>query len=224
MPAHPTLASFAFLCQLCLPLRNVLYELWQHKFCYIRLGMCVATIYTATMSWQRCERSDLWPTVLRVKWPHCCWACCRALPHRLLVLLQVMRRIVDDRWPVKYPPYMSPQAKDLIMRLLERKPAKRIGMLQGRAADIKNHKWFAVSSGRQAGHTARCAVRRCIRHGVKRLRLLVLKPACVNAWPGACLQADIGDSHSCLLAAQVLSCMGCLQHRVCGESDGLGTC
>lgn len=55
-----------------------------------------------------------------------------------------MRRIVDERWPVKYPPYMSPAAKDLIMRLLERKPAKRIGMLQGRAADIKNHKWFTV--------------------------------------------------------------------------------
>ncbi|WIA37000.1 hypothetical protein OEZ86_008237 [Tetradesmus obliquus] len=57
--------------------------------------------------------------------------------------MEVMRRIVDDRWPVKYPPYMSPAAKDLIMRLLERKPAKRIGMLQGRTADIKSHKWFA---------------------------------------------------------------------------------
>ncbi|GBF90110.1 cyclic nucleotide dependent kinase [Raphidocelis subcapitata] len=57
--------------------------------------------------------------------------------------MEVMRRIVDERWPVKYPPYMSPAGKDLIMRLLERKPAKRIGMLQGRAADIKNHKWFA---------------------------------------------------------------------------------
>lgn len=61
-----------------------------------------------------------------------------------IAALQVMRRIVDDRWPVKYPPYMSPAAKDLIMRLLERKPAKRIGMLQGRTADIKSHKWFAV--------------------------------------------------------------------------------
>lgn len=57
-----------------------------------------------------------------------------------------MRRIVDERWPVKYPPYMSAAAKDLIMRLLERKPAKRIGMLQGRANDIKQHKWFAVST------------------------------------------------------------------------------
>lgn len=82
----------------------------------------------------------------------------------LLRLLQVMRRIVDDRWPVKYPPYMSPEAKDLIMRLLERKPAKRIGMLQGRAQDIKQHKWFQVrmllpyltSLWAEAGLTVRC--------------------------------------------------------------------
>lgn len=32
--------------------------------------------------------------------------------------------------------------KDLIGRLLERKPARRIGMLNGRAADIKKHRWF----------------------------------------------------------------------------------
>ncbi|PNH07578.1 cGMP-dependent protein kinase 2 [Tetrabaena socialis] len=31
---------------------------------------------------------------------------------------------------------------DLISRLLERKPAKRLGMLNARAMDIKNHKWF----------------------------------------------------------------------------------
>jgi cGMP-dependent protein kinase 2 len=37
---------------------------------------------------------------------------------------------------------MSPAARDLIARLLERKPAKRLGMLQGRAVDIKQHKWF----------------------------------------------------------------------------------
>lgn len=61
--------------------------------------------------------------------------------------MEVMRRIVDDRWPVKYPPYMSPAGRDLIVRLLERKPAKRIGMLQGRANDIKQHEWFRVRGG-----------------------------------------------------------------------------
>ncbi|KXZ52398.1 hypothetical protein GPECTOR_9g442 [Gonium pectorale] len=54
----------------------------------------------------------------------------------------VMRRIVDENYQIKYPPYLSPAAKDLISRLLERKPAKRLGMLNARAADIKNHRWF----------------------------------------------------------------------------------
>lgn len=56
--------------------------------------------------------------------------------------MQVMRRIVDESWQIKYPTYISAPAKDLISRLLERKPARRIGMLQGRANDIKKHKWF----------------------------------------------------------------------------------
>lgn len=54
----------------------------------------------------------------------------------------VMRRIVDENWHFKYPPYLSPPAKDLVGRLLERKPARRLGMLNGRANDIKKHKWF----------------------------------------------------------------------------------
>ncbi|GFR45931.1 hypothetical protein Agub_g7393 [Astrephomene gubernaculifera] len=54
----------------------------------------------------------------------------------------VMRRIVDESYQIKYPPYLSQAAKDLISRLLERKPAKRLGMLNARALDIKNHKWF----------------------------------------------------------------------------------
>lgn len=56
--------------------------------------------------------------------------------------MEVMRRIVDERWPVKYPPYMSDAARDLISRLLERKPVKRLGMLSGKAVDIKKHPWF----------------------------------------------------------------------------------
>ncbi len=41
-----------------------------------------------------------------------------------------MRRIVDDNFAVKFPPYLSPAAKDFVLRLLERKPTKRLGMLQ----------------------------------------------------------------------------------------------
>lgn len=55
----------------------------------------------------------------------------------------VMRRIVDDKFRIVFPPYVSPAARDLILRLLERKPARRLGMLAGRANDIKNHRWFA---------------------------------------------------------------------------------
>jgi len=57
--------------------------------------------------------------------------------------MDIMRRIVDERWPIKYAPYMSPEAKDLVALLLERRPIRRIGCLKGRAADIKNHDWFA---------------------------------------------------------------------------------
>jgi len=69
-------------------------------------------------------------------------------------LMQVMRRIVDAQWQVKYPPYMSAAAKDLIQRLLERKPGRRIGMLMGGAGDIKAHTWFEVN--RLAGSVESC--------------------------------------------------------------------
>ncbi|KAG1669908.1 hypothetical protein FOA52_002434 [Chlamydomonas sp. UWO 241] len=57
--------------------------------------------------------------------------------------MEVMRRIVDERWPIRYAPYMSEEAKDLVSKLLERRPIKRIGCFQGRANDIKKHPWFA---------------------------------------------------------------------------------
>jgi serine/threonine protein kinase len=37
------------------------------------------------------------------------------------------------------PPHLPPQ--DLISRLLERKPTKRLGMLSGGATDVMRHKW-----------------------------------------------------------------------------------
>ena len=33
--------------------------------------------------------------------------------------------------------------QDLLARLLERKPARRLGMLNGLANDVKNHPWFS---------------------------------------------------------------------------------
>jgi cGMP-dependent protein kinase 2 len=49
--------------------------------------------------------------------------------------VQVMRRIVDDTWSITYPPYLSAAAKDLVGRLLERRPARRIGAHPRHAAD-----------------------------------------------------------------------------------------
>ena len=48
--------------------------------------------------------------------------------------VQVMRRIVDDTWQITYPPYVSSTAKDLISKLLERRPARRIGELSVQAS------------------------------------------------------------------------------------------
>ncbi|KAG1676370.1 hypothetical protein FOA52_001165 [Chlamydomonas sp. UWO 241] len=56
--------------------------------------------------------------------------------------MEVMRRIVDERWPIRYAPYSSDEAQDLMAKLLERRPVRRIGCLKGRASDIKAHPWF----------------------------------------------------------------------------------
>ena len=69
--------------------------------------------------------------------------------------MEVMRRIVDERWPIRYAPYMSEESKDLVSRLLERKPVKRIGCFQGRASDIKRHPWFKVSSSTVQAYSRR---------------------------------------------------------------------
>lgn len=37
---------------------------------------------------------------------------------------------------IKFPPYVSPAAKDFVLRLLERKPTKRLGMLQVRVSSV----------------------------------------------------------------------------------------
>mmetsp|Transcript_45545 Transcript_45545/g.144916 ORF Transcript_45545/g.144916 Transcript_45545/m.144916 type:complete len:714 (+) Transcript_45545:249-2390(+) len=56
--------------------------------------------------------------------------------------MAIMRRIVDSNYEVRYPHILSPQAVDLMQRLLERKPARRLGNLAGKAADVKKHPWF----------------------------------------------------------------------------------
>lgn len=50
------------------------------------------------------------------------------------------RRIVKGK--IHYPTSMSTDAKDLIAKLCEVDPTKRLGNLKGRASDVKSHPWF----------------------------------------------------------------------------------
>ena len=56
--------------------------------------------------------------------------------------MEVMRRIVDEHFQIGFPNYLSDAGKDLMTRLLERKPGRRLGMLAGKAEDVKKHAWF----------------------------------------------------------------------------------
>ncbi|GAD94554.1 cAMP-dependent protein kinase type 2 [Paecilomyces variotii No. 5] len=47
------------------------------------------------------------------------------------------------RGKVKYPPYMHPDAVDLLSQLITPDLTKRLGNLHGGSEDVKNHPWFA---------------------------------------------------------------------------------
>ena len=47
------------------------------------------------------------------------------------------------RGKVKYPPYIQPNAQDLLQRLITADLTKRLGNLHGGSQDVKNHPWFA---------------------------------------------------------------------------------
>lgn len=44
---------------------------------------------------------------------------------------------------VKYPPYIHPDAQDLLTRLITPDLTKRLGNLHGGSQDVMNHAWFA---------------------------------------------------------------------------------
>ena len=46
------------------------------------------------------------------------------------------------RHHISFPYKMSRQCKDIINKLLESNPSKRLGNLKGRTKDIIKHKWF----------------------------------------------------------------------------------
>jgi hypothetical protein len=56
---------------------------------------------------------------------------------------QVMKRILDVTVEVQYPPYLSDEAVDCMSRLLDRRPAHRLGSGANGIEDIMRHPWFA---------------------------------------------------------------------------------
>ncbi|KAG2413306.1 cAMP-dependent protein kinase type 2 [Aspergillus terreus] len=47
------------------------------------------------------------------------------------------------RGRIKYPPYLNPDAVDLLSQLITADLTKRLGNLHGGSEDVKNHPWFA---------------------------------------------------------------------------------
>ncbi|KAF2144331.1 uncharacterized protein K452DRAFT_156955 [Aplosporella prunicola CBS 121167] len=55
--------------------------------------------------------------------------------------MKIYENILKGR--VKYPPYVHPDAQDLLMKLITPDLTKRLGNLHGGSTDVKNHPWFA---------------------------------------------------------------------------------
>ncbi|POM74052.1 CGMP-dependent protein Kinase [Phytophthora palmivora] len=55
---------------------------------------------------------------------------------------KIFEKILQGRAMLKFPPKFDPDAKDLVMKLLETNPALRIGSLAGGMQDVVNHPFF----------------------------------------------------------------------------------
>ncbi|KAI9861795.1 MAG: camp-dependent protein kinase catalytic subunit [Trichoglossum hirsutum] len=55
--------------------------------------------------------------------------------------MKIYENILKGR--VKYPPYIHPDAQDLLQQLITADLTKRLGNLVGGSADVMNHRWFA---------------------------------------------------------------------------------
>ena len=54
--------------------------------------------------------------------------------------MKIYENILKGR--VKYPPYINPEAQDLLHRLITPDLTKRLGNLHGGSKDVMNHPWF----------------------------------------------------------------------------------
>jgi protein kinase A len=55
--------------------------------------------------------------------------------------MKIYENILKGR--VKYPPYIHPDAQDLLQQLITPDLTKRLGNLVGGSRDVMNHRWFA---------------------------------------------------------------------------------
>ena len=55
--------------------------------------------------------------------------------------MKIYENILKGR--VKYPPYIHPDAQDLLQRLITSDLTKRLGNLHGGSKDVMQHPWFA---------------------------------------------------------------------------------
>jgi protein kinase A len=55
--------------------------------------------------------------------------------------VKIYENILKGR--VKYPPYIHPDAQNLLAQLITSDLTKRLGNLHGGSSDVKNHAWFA---------------------------------------------------------------------------------
>lgn len=55
--------------------------------------------------------------------------------------LKIYENILKGR--VKYPPYIHPDAQDLLSKLITADLTKRLGNLHGGSRDVMQHSWFA---------------------------------------------------------------------------------
>ncbi len=63
--------------------------------------------------------------------------------------MKIYENILKGR--VKYPPYIHPDAQDLLSKLITQDLTKRLGNLHGGSKDVMNHGWFAEVTWERLG-------------------------------------------------------------------------
>ena len=127
--------------------------------------------------------------------------------------------------------------QDLIGRLLERKPARRLGMLNGRANDIKKHKWFEGLDWEALEARKITPLRKPKEDSAKRLKELTVSVTAQPCTLGLCITGPLICSEStgsgmhsmhsrnlkCAIASASSSgCLTCFEQNCSSGSQFIG--